>query len=190
MSDEKQAESTPAPAPGGVRLCPSGPPRVGAAVSALIAIPLTRDQANAFIVEHHRHHPRVTGHRFIVGASLSGILVGVAVAGRPRARLLPQYSEVEVSRLCSSGERNVCSFLYSRCSRVARELGFLTVFTAILDSESGASLRAAGWEYVYSTRGGTQDRPSRRRVDKAPICPKQVWAPNWCADSIRERPNR
>lgn len=149
------------------------------------AVPLTRDQANAYIVEHHRHHKRVTGHRYIVGAMTTEGLVGIAVAGRPRARRIAQYDILEVNRLCTDGSRNVCSFLYSRCSRVARELGFRGVFTAILESESGASLKASGWVYVYTTTGGTQDRPSRRRTDKSPTDPKQIWAPEWCADVVR-----
>ena len=146
---------------------------------------MTRDQANAYIVEHHRHHGRVTGHRFIIGAEKAGELVGVAIGGRPRARMVEQYRHVEVSRLCSAGARNVCSFLYSRCSRVAREMGFRSVFTAILESESGTSLKAAGWAYAYTTRGGSQDRPSRRRVDRSPTEPKQIWAPEWCLDVVR-----
>lgn len=151
----------------------------------IVARPLTRDQANAYIVAHHRHHGRVSGHRFIVGAEQDGSLVGVAVAGRPRARLIDQYKHVEVSRLCSAGGKNVCSFLYSRCSRIARELGFASVFTAILKSESGTSLLASGWVYAYTTRGGSQDRPSRRRVDLSPIDPKQIWCPAWCLDVVR-----
>lgn len=150
----------------------------------LDALPLTRDQANAYIVEHHRHHGRVTGHRFIVGARLDGALVGVAVAGRPRARRIDQYEHVEVSRLCTAGEPNVCSFLYSRCARIAREQGFRSIFTAILTTETGASLKAAGWVYCYTTEGGSQDRPSRRRVDKSPTEPKQIWAPTWCASVV------
>jgi hypothetical protein len=151
----------------------------------LRAVPLTRDAANEYIVEHHRHHGRVSGHRFIVGAELGGHLRGVAVAARPRARLIDQYRHVEVSRLCTTGYPNVCSFLYSRCSRIARELGFDSIFTAILDSETGASLIAAGWLFAYETRGGTQDRPGRRRVDKSPVTPKQIWAPAWCIDVVR-----
>lgn len=151
----------------------------------LAATPLTRDQANAHIIEHHRHHGRVSGHRFIVGALDGQALVGVAVAGRPRARLIDQYKHVEVNRLCSDGTKNVCSFLYSRAARIAREQGFASIFTAILESESGASLKAAGWRYAYTTRGGSQDRPSRRRIDKSPTEPKQIWAPAWCLDVVR-----
>jgi hypothetical protein len=151
----------------------------------LVPVCLTRDQANEFIVANHRHHGRVTGHRFIVGALSNGQLVGVAVAGRPRARRIEQYQNVEVSRLCASECPNVCSFLYGKCSRVARELGFWTCFTAILERESGGSLKASGWVPCYLTRGGTQDRPSRRRVDKSSIEPKQIWAPSWCADRVK-----
>lgn len=48
----------------------------------LQARPMTRDQANAYIVAHHRHHGRVAGHRFIVGAELGGVLSAVACAGK------------------------------------------------------------------------------------------------------------
>lgn len=150
----------------------------------LLPLPMTRDQANAYIVAHHRHHGRVTGHRFIIGAQRGGALVGVAVAGRPRARRIDQYKHVEVSRLCTAGDRNVCSFLYSRTARVARELGFESI-TAILESEPGVSLRAAGWVYAYTTRGGSQDRPSRRRIDRSPTEPKRIWCPEWCLSIVR-----
>jgi hypothetical protein len=145
---------------------------------------LTRDQANDYVELHHRHHGRVSGHRFIVGAMQGTTLVGIAIAGRPRARLIEQYTNVEVSRLCTAGERNACSFLYSRVARVVRELGFATCFTAILESETGGSLRAAGWQYAYTTAGGSQDRPSRRRVDRSPTTPKAIWCPAWCRDSV------
>lgn len=152
---------------------------------SLVATCLTRDQANAHIEAHHRHHKPVSGHRFIVGAVDSGKLVGIAIAGRPRARLIQQYENLEVNRLCSDGARNVCSFLYSRCSRVAQNLGFKTCFTAILLSENGSSLRAAGWLYAYTTKGGSQDRPSRRREKVAPEEPKQIWSAHWCLDAVR-----
>lgn len=151
----------------------------------LSARPVTRIQVNRFIVAHHRHHGAVSGFRFCVGAELGGELVGVVVVGRPRARRIEQYKHAEVTRLCSDGSKNVCSFLYSRAARVARELGFASIFTAILTSERGMSLHAAGWRRAYLTRGGSQDRPSRRRVDRSPIEPKQIYAPAWCFDVVR-----
>jgi hypothetical protein len=145
------------------------------------AIPLTRKRVNAYIEEHHRHHGRVAGYRFAFGALLGGQLVGACVVGRPKAGQLEQYETAEVTRLCADGTRNVCSFLYSKASRVCRELGFARVFTYILESESGDSLKAAGWVHEYDTRGGSWDRVKRPRVDKAPTCRKQCWAPAWCA---------
>jgi hypothetical protein len=147
----------------------------------LATLPLTRDDCNAFVDAHHRHHEGVTGYRYGIGARLGTTLVGCAVVGRPRARLIDQELTVEVTRCCTDGTPHVCSFLYGACARLAKLLGFAAIFTCILRSEAGTSLRAAGWRYVYTTRGGTQNRPSRPRVDKSPTEPKQVWAPPWCA---------
>lgn len=147
----------------------------------LATLPLTRDDCNAFVDEHHRHHEGVTGYRYGIGARLGTTLVGCAVLGRPRARRVDQVFALEVTRCCTDGTRNVCSFLYGASDRLARLLGFDAIFTCILRSEKGTSLRAAGWRYCYTTRDGSQDRPSRRRVDKSPTEPKQVWAPAWCA---------
>lgn len=146
----------------------------------LATLPLTRDDCNAFVDEHHRHHEGVVGYRYGIGARLGTKLVGCAVVGRPRAKLIDQYQVVEVTRCCTDGTRNACSFLYGKSDQLARLVGFDAIFTCILASERGTSLRAAGWRYVYTTRGGTQSRPSRPRVDKSPVEPKQVWAPLWC----------
>ena len=147
----------------------------------LATVPLTRDDCNAFVDEHHRHHEGVTGYRYGIGARFGTKLVGCAVLGRPRARRIEQASTLEVTRCCADGTPHVCSFLYGASARLARLLGFDAIFTCILGSERGVSLRAAGWRYCYTTRGGSQDRPSRRRIDKSPTEPKQVWAPAWCA---------
>jgi hypothetical protein len=37
-------------------------------------------QANTFVAAHHRHHKKVTGHRFSIGAEHDGRLVGVIIA--------------------------------------------------------------------------------------------------------------
>jgi hypothetical protein len=147
---------------------------------------MTRDDANKYIEGYHRQHGRVTGHRFIIGAlDDSGNLVGCAIVGRPVARMIPQFEVVEVTRLCSAGEKNVCSVLYAKCSRIAREMGFDRVFTAILESESGVSLKAAGWKFEYFTKVDAKgwDRPSRPRVIRN-AGRKQIWAPSWCSPSL------
>jgi hypothetical protein len=132
--------------------------------------------ANKLIEDHHRHHKPVVGYRWAIGAQADGRLVGAAITGRPTARLSDQYQLVEVTRLVSDGSKNVCSFLYAASARIAREMGFDRIQTFILASESGVSLRAAGWRFVRMSKGGDWNRPSRggRRTDQ-PQEPKQLW---------------
>lgn len=80
----------------------------------LKAVPLELKQANSFVDELHRHHDPVFRDKFRVGAMLDGKLVGVVQIGRPVSRMLDDGRTVEVTRLCSDGTENVCSFLYER----------------------------------------------------------------------------
>lgn len=117
-----------------------------------------------------------------------GVLVGVVQVGRPLARALCDGKTLEVLRLCSNGDRNVCSFLYSRAARIAKEMGYTKIITYILDDENGASLKASGWHKDGEVRGRTWDTPSRRRdtitqlslfsdrEEKYPTQNKQRWA--------------
>lgn len=98
------------------------------------------EQANAFIVKHHRHHDKILMHRFSIGATLNLRLVGVAVVGRPLGGQC-QDRWVEVTRLATDGTPNACSFLYGAAWRAAQALGYERVQTYILDSESGISLK-------------------------------------------------
>lgn len=101
--------------------------------------------ANAFVASVHRHHAPVTGHRFSIGAEVDDRLVGVAICGRPGARAIDQVGVLEVTRVATDGQRNACSFLYSKAARIAAEMGFRAVITYTLAVEEGASLRAVGW---------------------------------------------
>ena len=148
---------------------------------SLVAVPLTRDEANEFIVAKHRHHGRVTSHRFIVGAEQAGELVGCAVVECANAPRWAGSALGEVTRLCSDGSRNVCSFLYGKCSRLALEWGFHRLFTYILLKDPGTSLKGCGWLLETVTKGGSRDRKARPRTDKSDTGPKQRWAPTWCA---------
>lgn len=141
----------------------------------MTAKPLTQRQAAEYITANHRHHKPARGDVFRIGAEVEGRLVGVIQCGRPVARGLQDGQTLEVVRCCTDGTPNVCSFLYSRAARVAKELGYKKIYTYILESENGASLRASGWTLDGTTRGGSWDTPSRRREDKAPTCPKQRW---------------
>lgn len=108
-------------------------------------VPVTLAAANAFVSTHHRHHRPVTGHKFSLGCEQDGRLVGVAIVGRPVSRYLDNGVTLEVNRLCTTGEKNACSFLYGAAARAAKALGYRKIITYTLDTEPGTSLRAAGW---------------------------------------------
>ena len=139
------------------------------------AVPLELKAANAFVGGNHRHHPPVHRDKFRVGCEVDGVLVGVVQIARPVSRALDDGQTVEVVRLCTDGTPNVCSFLYSRAARIAKEMGYRRIITYILDTERGDSLKATGWCFDGLTRGGAWCCPSRQRETKAPTCPKQRW---------------
>lgn len=108
--------------------------------------PVSLKEANAFVAAHHRHHRPVVGHKFSIGCSAGGALVGVAIVGRPVSRHLDDGWTLEVNRLCTDGTKNACSILYAAAWRAARAMGYRKIITYTLASEDGASLRAAGWK--------------------------------------------
>jgi hypothetical protein len=138
-------------------------------------VPITLQEANEFVQRLHRHHPPVRGHKFSLGAERLGELVGVAIIGRPVSRMLQDGRTLEVTRLCTDGTRNACSFLYGAAARAAFALGYNRIGTYTLPDEGGASLRASGWRLIGKRGGGSWDVPSRPRVDKHPTQPKLRW---------------
>src|SRR5918911_4759116 len=106
------------------------------------AVPLHLREANQFVARHHRHNLPCVGCKFAVGAAVDGKVVGVAICGRPVCRRLDDGRTLEVLRVATDGTANACSFLYSRCAKIARLLGYAKVITYTLSSEGGASLRA------------------------------------------------
>lgn len=142
------------------------------------AIPLELKEANQYVSLFHRHHDPVYRDKFRVGALCDGKLVGVCQVGRPVSRMLDDGKTVEVVRLCTDGTRNVCSFLYSRAARIAKEMGYKKIITYILCTESGESLRACGWQEEAITSGGHWSRPSRKRETTAPTMPKKRYSKN------------
>ena len=128
-------------------------------------------EANCFVAEHHRHHKPVTGHKFSIGCIKDGTLVGVAIVGRPVSRYLDDGTTLEVNRMCTTGERNVCSFLYAASAKAAKALGYQRIITYILESEPGTSLNAAGWE--CEGRAGGKMWTGTRRPEKE-LYPQQM----------------
>jgi len=128
--------------------------------------PINLDEANAFVAEHHRHHRPVIGAKFAVAVSDEESQVrGVAIVGRPVARLLDDGWTLEVNRVCTDGARNACSMLYGAAWRAARAMGYKRLITYTLPEEGGSSLRAAGWKLLGRRGGGNWNVPSRPRVD-------------------------
>ena len=150
---------------------------------ALEIVPISRDEAAEFN-RRHRHNDRAPLRSiFVVGVAVEGDLCGVALCGRPVARMLQDGRTIEINRLCTDGTQNACSALYGAARRVARALGYRRVITYTLASESGSSLRGAGYERVAELKERrTWDTPSRKRVqvdlfghDTRPIGPKVRW---------------
>jgi len=112
----------------------------------LCIVPITLKKANEFIKEFHRHNKPPRGHKFSIGLNDNdGKLVGVAVAGRPSARLLDDGLTLEITRTCTNGTRNANSMLYGAIWRCAKAMGYKKCITYTQCAESGASLRAVGW---------------------------------------------
>lgn len=134
----------------------------------LTIVPLTQREAVAFIREHHRHHPPPRGDVFRLGvADEDGTVRGVAMIGRPVARHLDDGWTLEVNRVATDGCPNACSALYGAAWRAARALGWRRVITYTLASESGSSLRGAGWRMLgeREARSWSDASVSRPRVD-------------------------
>lgn len=124
------------------------------------------DEANAFVTDLHRPHPPVAGHKFSLGAFKDGKLCGVAIVGRPVSRMRDDGQTLEVTRLCTDGTKNACSFLYGAAARACFALGFRRIGTYTLPEEGGASLRGAGWKLLGERGGGDWSRTDRVRTTK------------------------
>jgi hypothetical protein len=138
-------------------------------------VPCELAEANAFVAQHHRHHQPVVGHRFSIAVAEEARVCGVAIVGRPVARHLDDGWTLEVTRCCTDGTRNAASSLYGAARRATFALGYRTLVTYTLASESGASLRASGYRIVGEVKGRSWSCASRPRVDKHPLDNKLRW---------------
>ena len=131
--------------------------------------PISLAEANQFVLEHHRHHTKVIGHKFSLCAVKNGTMVGVAIVGRPVSRHRDDGMTLEVTRLCTDGTKNACSFLYAACAKAAFALGYSRIGTYILNTEPGTSLKAVNWKCLGERGGSTWNRKDRQRTDKHPL---------------------
>lgn len=153
--------------------------------------PISRKEAQAFVNRHHRHNRASVGDRLRLCAMNGPDMVAVCIAGRPEARPNPQYSVLEVTRLCVRDDlmlpalkANAASQLYSEVARRAKKMeGVERVITYTLVSEEGTSLKAIGWTplYVTTERPKGWDCPSRPRdSSRTPNEAKVVWETRLC----------
>ncbi len=119
-------------------------------------VPMTLREANDFVASFHRHNGRTSrnGGKFAIGASHEGELWGVAIVGNPISGTFMDGFTAEVLRTCVRPEAppNVNSFLYGAAWRVWRAMGGMRLITYTLRTESGTSLRAAGWQIVAEVK--------------------------------------
>lgn len=120
--------------------------------SRLMVVPMSLKVANVFVEEYHRHNGRTSrdGGKFAIGVGNDTGLVGVAIVGNPISATLMDGFTAEVLRCCvrDGSPKGACSKLYSRCWQIWRLMGGLRLITYTLQTESGASLRGAGWRVV------------------------------------------
>lgn len=134
-------------------------------------VPLVLREANDFVELWHRHSSRTSndGGKFAIGLTLDGQLVGVAIVGRPVARMLQVEGAAELLRLCTSpaAPKGAGSKLYARARRIWQLMGGTKLHTYTLQRESGSTMRGVGIHEAASEVDGQQwSRPSRPRGEK------------------------
>src|SRR5438309_1655890 len=101
--------------------------RRGANGMSLLLVPITLKEANEFVKNFHRHNRPVhrNGGKFALAVSDGSQLCGVAIVGRPLARLLDNGWTAEVLRSCVApwSPRNANSMLYGAAWRAWRAMG-------------------------------------------------------------------
>lgn len=140
-------------------------------------IPISLKEANRFITMFHRHSQPVRVAKFSIGLIENGEMIGVATAGRPKARALDVRLTIEVLRTCVKPDhKNANSQLYARVRQICERMGYTSVITYNLNSESGATLRGIGAIPVAKVRPGTWNRRGRNRHFKQIYTePKRRW---------------
>lgn len=134
----------------------------------LFAVPITLKGANNFVEEHHRHNGRTArdGGKWAIGVSDGDKLIGVAIVGNPLSATYMDGYTAEVLRVCvlPGAQKGANSFLYGRCWQIWQAMGGKRLITYTLATESGASLRGAGWK-VLGQNKGHNDWEAKSRMD-------------------------
>jgi hypothetical protein len=125
----------------------------------LTLAPVTLTEARRIVATLHRHNKPPHGWLFGTSIERDGERVGVAVVSHPRAAAYQGHRIVEIIRVATDGSKNANSKLYGAACRMAAAGGYVAAITYTLESESGASLRAAGFvpEAVLAERDWAEE---------------------------------
>ncbi len=169
----------------------------------LSTLPIPVKRAIRWCAETHRRLPTIQGAMWSVAVLRGDVIMGVAIVGRPNARLLdstelpqPALQVLRVACLPEDvgprGHKGANSMLYGAVARAARAMGCVDLSTYTHHDEPGTSLRAAGWieDVWHDSHGGSYDRPSRKRSDPVEGGAKVRWWAPWSrhvADKVKSR---
>jgi hypothetical protein len=146
--------------------------------------PITFTRANEYVRIVHRHHGSTEAQFSLFALAAvdeTGLICGVAIAAFPTAanRLTDGFRTLEVTRVATDGTPNACSLLYAAAARAGKALGFSRCITYILDSETGVSVKAAGWQQDEGTFGNLSwANHSKRPGRPINVGPKGRWSLN------------
>ena len=119
--------------------------------------PVSLKEALDFVRRNHRHCAVPQGHKFSVGLTADGALIGVVIASTPKARALNDGRTLELNRICCDPVyRNAVSKVSGAAIRAARAMGYRRIVTYTLPQESGSSMLAVG----FRQDGMTEPRPN------------------------------
>ena len=137
--------------------------------------PIHLKAANEFVKRYHRHNIPTVGGKFAIACYSDDRLCGVAICGRPTVRKSDDGKTLEIYRNCTDGTYNACSKLYGAAVKVAFAMGYERVITYTLESEGGASLRAANFKDCGETGGLEWTGKRKRDYFVAPREMKRKW---------------
>lgn len=144
--------------------------------------PMTVKAAIDWVRKTHRHLPVIQGGLFATSVQRDGRTVAAGIAVNP-ARVWQGTGRVVIGRVAAIpgleavGEHAspACTMILGSLCRAAKALGYVEAWTYTLPDESGASLRAAGFQHKGETKGEEWDRPSRARCAAVSPAKKGRW---------------
>ena len=131
--------------------------------------------ARGYVGQYHRHSIPPVGGKFAVACYDGEALCGVAICGCPVSRHLDDGQTLEILRCCTDGTHNACSKFYGACCRIGFDMGYDRIITYTLATETGASLRAAGFAFDGEAGGKEWTGQRRRTYYVAPAQMKHRW---------------